>query len=297
MHPCGAWHHWTRLPDSAFAKTLGGHELCPTLDQHLKANKLAGEASTVLHLTPTPYSVPPSLLHHVPRFPFARCAGLLHLLILLPTQHVQSSRDASTTILISSICNCFFNCPHHPLQFYMLTSDTSIRACLTICQLSSSKTPHGVHGRSPKRLPYAFACSISLQCVAATGHQMIDLARRQLSHGDSFLSKSPTPIMRRRASTSRGPPPSWFTRSPCAACRWCSEVPGDPLDCKRRQCLTNKIAEMVDHQTCVPVILLTIPLIQTFLPWHSGLVHSPGQEGDHLHSQIVTVVNMSTEER
>ena len=34
------------------------------------------------------------------------------------------------------------------------------------------------------------------------------------------------PIMRRRASTSRGPPPSWFTCSPCAACRWRSEVPG-----------------------------------------------------------------------
>ena len=99
-HPCGAWHHWTRLPDSAFAKTLGGQELCPTLDQHLKANKLAGQASTVVHLTRTPFSVPPSLLHHVPRFPFPRCAGLLHLLILLPTQHVQSSREASTAILI-----------------------------------------------------------------------------------------------------------------------------------------------------------------------------------------------------
>ena len=113
-------------------------------------------------------------------------------------------------------------------NFYMLTSDTSIRACLTICSSSSSslifKTPHGV----PKRLPYAFACSICLQCVAATGHQMIDFARRQLSQadGDSFLSKSPTRIMRRRASTSRGPPPSWFTCSPCAACRWRSEVPG-----------------------------------------------------------------------
>ena len=283
----------TGLPDSAFAKTLGGQELCPPLNQYLKANKLAGQASTVLHLTPSPYTVPPSLLHHVSRFPFARCAGLLHILILLPTQHVQSSCDASTAIFMSSICICFFICPHIPLQFYMLTSDTSIRACLTICQLPSSKTPHGVHGRSPKRLPYAFACTIGLQCVAATGHQKNDLARRQLSQagGDSFLSKAPTPIMRRRASTSRGPPPNWFTYSPCAACRWCSEVPGAPLDCKRRKCLTNKIAEMVDHQTCVPVILLTIPLIQTFLSWHSGLMHSPRQERDHLHSPIVTVVN------
>ena len=184
-------------------------------------------------------------------------------------------------------------------NFYMLTSDTSIRACLTICQLSSSKTPHGVHGQSPRRLPYAFACPTGLQCVAATGHQKIDLARRQLSQagGDSFLSKAPTPIMRRRASTSRGPPPNWFTCSPCAACRRRSEVPGDPLDCKPRQCLTNKIAEMVVHQTCVPVILLTIPLMLTLLSWHTGLVHSPRQERHHLHSPIVIVVNMSTEEK
>ena len=133
----------------------------------------------------------------------------------------------------------------------MLTSDTSIRACLTICQLSSSKTPHGVHGRSPKRLPYAFACTIGLQCVAATGHQKIDLARRQLSQadGDSFLSKSPTPIMRRRASTSRGPPPSWFTCSPCAACRWRSEVPGSaglqaPAVPQKQNCRDGRSSDM-----------------------------------------------------
>ena len=117
MHPCGGGITGRDSQTLRLQKTLGGHELCPTLDQHLKANELAGEASTVLHLTPTPYSVPPSLPHHVPRFPFARCAGLLHLLILLPTQLVQSSRDASTAIFMSSICICFFICPHLPLQF------------------------------------------------------------------------------------------------------------------------------------------------------------------------------------